>query len=240
MSAGLLALFCRIDVAEAQLTDLTQTPNAENAGIFKSLEQQIGAGVGNINTPGSSTYIIARDPARAVRRGRQLFQRKFTLVQGFGPRTQDGIGNIANRQGHRRRIDRKLRGMPWPAARLRRVRWRRGHATGQPRCAAPVRARPAGNAGRRDHHRPAQHPPERHRRGTLPPSIGHTHAVEQGHQLRFDPRVSQRHGGHQRRARRQPRPAGDGHSSRRATPPRSASSSWARSTTKWGCRRWTT
>ncbi len=87
MSAGLCALFCRIDVADAQLTDLTQTPNAENAGIFKSLEQQIGTGVGNINTPGSSTFIMARDPARAVRRGRQLFQRKFTLVQGFGPRT---------------------------------------------------------------------------------------------------------------------------------------------------------
>jgi hypothetical protein len=94
MSAGLFALFCRIDVADAQLTDLTQTPNAENAGIFKSLEQQIGAGVGNVMTPGSSTFIIARDPARAVRRGRQLFQRKFTLAQGFGPRTQDGIGNI--------------------------------------------------------------------------------------------------------------------------------------------------
>ena len=94
MSAGLLALFCRIDVADAQLTDQTQTPNAENAGIFKSLDQQIGAGVGNVMTPGSSTFIIARDPARAVRRGRQLFQRKFTLTQGFGPRTQDGIGNI--------------------------------------------------------------------------------------------------------------------------------------------------
>ena len=83
-----------LDVAEAQHTDQTQTPNAERAGIFKSLEQQIGAGVGNVMTPDSSTYIIARDPARAVRRGRQLFQRKFTQVQGFGPRTMDGIGNI--------------------------------------------------------------------------------------------------------------------------------------------------
>jgi hypothetical protein len=80
--------------AHAQLTDLTQTPNAENSGIFKSFEQQIGAGVGNVMTPGSSTFIIARDPARAVRRGRQVFQRKFTLTQGFGPRTQDGIGDI--------------------------------------------------------------------------------------------------------------------------------------------------
>jgi hypothetical protein len=30
--------------AEAQLTDLTQTPNRANAGIQKSLEEQIGAG----------------------------------------------------------------------------------------------------------------------------------------------------------------------------------------------------
>ncbi len=80
--------------AHAQLTDLTQTPNAENSGIFKSYEQQIGAGVGNVTTPGSSSFIIARDPARAIRRGRQVFQRKFTLSQGFGPRTQDGIGDI--------------------------------------------------------------------------------------------------------------------------------------------------
>ena len=94
-----------IDIAEAQLTDLTQTPNVENAGIVKSLQQQIGAGVGNINTPGSSIFITARDPARAVRRGRQLFQRKFTGCQGFGPRAQDGSGNIAN-AGNRRRTDR--------------------------------------------------------------------------------------------------------------------------------------
>lgn len=78
----------------AQLTDQTQTPNLEGAGIAKSLEQQIGAGVGDSRTPGSSTYIITRDPARAIRRGRQLFQRKYTLAQGFGPRTQDGIGDI--------------------------------------------------------------------------------------------------------------------------------------------------
>jgi di-heme oxidoreductase (putative peroxidase) len=90
MSAGVLALLVQVDTAEAQLTDLTQTPNVENAGIVKSLQQQIGAGVGNLNTPGSSTFIMARDPARAVRRGRQLFQRKFTEAQGFGPRTPSG------------------------------------------------------------------------------------------------------------------------------------------------------
>ncbi|NJO12315.1 MAG: thiol oxidoreductase-like protein [Gammaproteobacteria bacterium] len=89
------ALFFAISLpVHAQLTDLTQTPNLEGAGIHKSLEQQIGAGVGDLLTPGSSTYIIARDPARSIRRGRQLFQRKFTLTQGFGPRTLDGIGDI--------------------------------------------------------------------------------------------------------------------------------------------------
>ncbi len=90
------ALFGTLMAAEAagQLTDQTQTPNVERAGIFKSLEDQVGNGVGNTMTPGSSAFLIARDPARSIRRGRQLFQRKFTLAQGFGPRTQDGIGDI--------------------------------------------------------------------------------------------------------------------------------------------------
>ena len=92
--AVLLAAACCTELAQAQLTDLTQTPNQEGAGIVKSLEQQIGAGVGNSMTPNSSTYIIMRDPARAIRRGRQLFQRKFTDAQGLGPRALDGIGNI--------------------------------------------------------------------------------------------------------------------------------------------------
>ena len=83
-------------LAYAQLTDVSQTPNIENAGIRKSLQQEIGAGVGNVMTPDSSVYIIARDPARAIKRGRQLFQRKFTAAQGFGPRANDGIGDIAN------------------------------------------------------------------------------------------------------------------------------------------------
>ncbi len=94
MPALLLAAACCTENAFAQLTDLTQTPNQEGAGIVKSLEQQIGAGVGNSMTPGSSIYITLRDPARAIRRGRQLFQRKFTDLQGLGPRMQDGIGDI--------------------------------------------------------------------------------------------------------------------------------------------------
>ena len=71
--------------AFAQLTDRTIAPNQANEGIAKSFEQQIGAGRGNVITPGSSLFIIKRDPARAIRRGRQIFQRKFTRAQGQGP-----------------------------------------------------------------------------------------------------------------------------------------------------------
>ena len=84
-----------LTAAQAQETDITQTPNNEQAGIKKSLEHQIGAGRGDIDTPDSSLYIINRDPFRSIRRGRNLFQRKFTLAQGFGPRTGDGHGDIA-------------------------------------------------------------------------------------------------------------------------------------------------
>jgi hypothetical protein len=90
------ALLMWSSAAEAQLTDSTQTtPHVPGSAIAKSLQEQIGTGQGNINTPGSSSYIIARDPARAIRRGRQLFQRKFTANQGFGPRVNDdSVGNI--------------------------------------------------------------------------------------------------------------------------------------------------
>jgi hypothetical protein len=80
--------------ADAQLTDITQTPNRANAGIQKSLEEQIGAGRGDVMTPDSSLFIIRRDPFRAIRRGRQVFQRKFTVAQGIGPRVDDGVGDI--------------------------------------------------------------------------------------------------------------------------------------------------
>ena len=90
----LSALWFLMVSAEAQLTDLTQAPNAEDAGIHKSLAEQIGAGRGDGLTPDSSLFLIQRDPFRAIRRGRQLFQRKFTVAQGFGPRLGDGVGNI--------------------------------------------------------------------------------------------------------------------------------------------------
>src|SRR5207247_4053037 len=42
---------------------------------------------------------INRDAFRSVRRGRQLFQRKFTRVQGQGAGIDDGVGNIATTNG---------------------------------------------------------------------------------------------------------------------------------------------
>jgi len=80
--------------AWAQMTDRTQNPNVANFGIAKSLTQEIGAGVGDWMTPDSSSFIIARDPFRAIRRGRQLFQRKFLRTQGQGPLAGDGVGDI--------------------------------------------------------------------------------------------------------------------------------------------------
>lgn len=83
-------------VGYAQLIDRTKNPNAINAGIAKSFSQQTGAGRGDMLTPDSSMFIIKRDPFRSIRRGRQLFQRKFLRTQGAGPIADDLIlgGNI--------------------------------------------------------------------------------------------------------------------------------------------------
>lgn len=80
--------------ALAQLPDNTQATNNAKAGINKSLADEIGAGRGDVDTPGSSIFNIERDPFRAVRRGRQLFQRKYTHAQGQGPNEGDGVGDL--------------------------------------------------------------------------------------------------------------------------------------------------
>jgi mono/diheme cytochrome c family protein len=77
-----------------QLTDKTRAPNNAEAGIAKSLADEIGMGRGTMMLPGSSMFIIRRDPFRSIRRGRQLFQRKFSRAQGLGPAFGDGAGNI--------------------------------------------------------------------------------------------------------------------------------------------------
>ncbi|MGE0812856.1 MAG: di-heme oxidoredictase family protein [Vicinamibacterales bacterium] len=78
----------------AQLVDRTLAPNAANEGIGLSLAEQTGAGRGDPSTPDSSRFIIGRDPFRAIRRGRQLFQRKFRSAVGLGPITGDGAGEL--------------------------------------------------------------------------------------------------------------------------------------------------
>jgi hypothetical protein len=78
----------------AQLIDRTMAPNRANEGIAISLDEQIGRGRGDRFTQDSSAFIIGRDPFRSIRRGRQLFQRKFTQARGQGPVLGDGNGNV--------------------------------------------------------------------------------------------------------------------------------------------------
>jgi hypothetical protein len=78
----------------AQLIDRTLAPNRSGDGIALSLDEQVGPGRGDWFTDDSSSFIINRDPFRAIRRGRQLFQRKFQAVRGLGPLTGDGTGDV--------------------------------------------------------------------------------------------------------------------------------------------------
>ena len=105
MSAKLIGLplaatFLFSGQARSQLLDQSQVDlngevQGQGAVIAKSLDQQIGAGHGDIYTWASSQYLIARDPARSIRRGRQLFQRKFSQQEGLGPRlSSDSSGDI--------------------------------------------------------------------------------------------------------------------------------------------------
>jgi len=91
---SIVAVLGWIPMLHAQMIDNTQATNTVNAGINKSLSEEVGAGRGDVLTPGSSIYIINRDPFRSIRRGRQLFQRKFTQAQGQGPNEGDGVGDL--------------------------------------------------------------------------------------------------------------------------------------------------
>jgi hypothetical protein len=94
--ASALAVTTLAGLAEAQLRDITQIfPTVPGGVINKSFQQELGAGRGDQFTPNTSIFIIRRDPFRAIRRGRQIFQRKFQFAQGLGPLTNDGIGNVA-------------------------------------------------------------------------------------------------------------------------------------------------
>jgi hypothetical protein len=78
----------------AQLVDKHRMPNTANEGITRSLAEEIGPGRGYEMMPDSSMYIIKRDPFRAIRRGRQLFQRKFVRAEGQGRVNYDGDPSI--------------------------------------------------------------------------------------------------------------------------------------------------
>ena len=92
---GVATTLATHQITFAQMVDRVKAPNVANEGIAKTLEQQVGADRGDWYTPESSSFIISRDPFRAIRRGRQLFQRKFTLVEGQG--------SLAERRPRRRR-----------------------------------------------------------------------------------------------------------------------------------------
>jgi hypothetical protein len=81
-----------------QLVDKNKAPNAADEGISRPLiggpsPSQIGEGRLGPDWNASSN-VIAFDPFRAIRRGRQLFQRKFSPLEGLGQITGTGFGDI--------------------------------------------------------------------------------------------------------------------------------------------------
>lgn len=99
MPIKLISIFCTlviamalsIPVAKAELVPCDKVNerfliDAPGGCIEKSLSDQIGYGHGHVDMPWSAVYLIKRDPARSIRRGRQLFQRKFSADEGHGPR----------------------------------------------------------------------------------------------------------------------------------------------------------
>jgi hypothetical protein len=88
LSGFLTATSANAQLAECEQLDISNE-DVPGSCIEKSLEAQIGAGHGDEFTSGSAVYLIKRDPARSIRRGRQLFQRKFSYDEGLGPRVND-------------------------------------------------------------------------------------------------------------------------------------------------------
>ena len=107
VGAVALAVATAAGSADAQLRDITQIGPVVAGGAinkpFAGSTGQVGDGRGDTLTPNTSLFIIKRDPFRAVRRGRQIFQRKFQVGQGFGPLTDDGVGNVSLVGGDRSR-----------------------------------------------------------------------------------------------------------------------------------------
>jgi Di-haem oxidoreductase, putative peroxidase len=81
-----------------QLIDRNKAPNTSGDGIARPLTgapypSQIGDGRSGTDA-NASQNVITDDPFRAIRRGRQLFQRKFARIEGAGVIAGEGIGNI--------------------------------------------------------------------------------------------------------------------------------------------------
>jgi len=95
--AALFVLCASAHVA-GQLVDKNRTPNTSNDGISRPLvgepyPSQIGDGRSGADR-NASRHVIELDPFRAIRRGRQLFQRKFMPREGQGSLVSDGFGNL--------------------------------------------------------------------------------------------------------------------------------------------------
>ena len=84
----------------AQLVDNNKAPNAANGGINRALvngSYPTEVGDGRLGSDqNTSLNVIRFDPFRAIRRGRQLFERKFSRIEGQGPLSNDGFGDIEN------------------------------------------------------------------------------------------------------------------------------------------------
>ena len=188
-------------------------------------------------TPGSSAiHHRARsrpiDPSRTA-----ALPAKVHARAGHWPACPRRHWRHLHRSQYRRRPRGELRRLPWPATRIRGIRRRRLHASRQSRRSAPVRSRPAGNAGGRDHHGPARHPRSRpisdarRSRNTVTRSL-----ISKGINYGSIRVASERQCRYFRRSRRRRRLESEVPSSPMAARSRFVNSSSGRSTTRWACK----
>ena len=99
---GLSMLY--VFTASAQLATCDQIEidpvSVPGSCITKSLNEQVGAGQGDVNTFGSSIYLINRDPLRSVRRGRQLFSVNFLTRRDLGHGSTLTVPETLHRHAH--------------------------------------------------------------------------------------------------------------------------------------------
>ena len=195
-----------------QLIDKNKAPNTANEGITRPLmgspyPSQIGDGRWG-DDPNASQNVIAYDPFRAIRRGRQLFQRKFTRFEGLGAVPGDGFGNIERRAHHRRRCSPTAARHATGGLAARRA----SAATWRPVPTAATRRISSASASRRCS--PTRSPvtsarfvPRRCRQARRIGSPVTRTSVEQGHQLRHDPGAADGTVDTSARGRRRCRPA---------------------------------